>query len=49
VSDYHHALATLLPGKEPQYPLNKRWGGPQNQYGFGEKENLFPCQDLNAG
>jgi hypothetical protein len=31
------------PGKEPQYPLNRRLRGPQGLSGsFGEEENLIP-------
>jgi len=38
----YHALAALLPGKEPQYPFNMGLGGTQNWYGFGKEENLLP-------
>jgi hypothetical protein len=31
VSDKCHAPAALPSGKEPQYPLNRRLGGPQSQ------------------
>jgi hypothetical protein len=34
VSSQHRALATLYPqGKNPQYPLGRRLGGPQSQSG----------------
>jgi len=42
VTVQYHALATLLPGREPQYPFNMRLGGTQNWYGFGKEENLLP-------
>jgi len=42
VTVQYHALATLLPGKKPQYPFNMRLGGTQNWYGFGKEENLLP-------
>jgi hypothetical protein len=35
VSGQLHALATLLPGKEP---LDRRVGGPQSQAGHGGEE-----------
>jgi hypothetical protein len=38
VSDQHHAPAALPPGKEPQYPLDRRLGGPQSQSGHGGEE-----------
>jgi hypothetical protein len=35
--------------KNPNYPLNRRKGGPQGQYGrFGEGKNLFPLPDRPA-
>jgi hypothetical protein len=42
-----HAPAALPPGKDPQYPLDKRRGGLQDWSGRCGKENSFPCQDLN--
>jgi hypothetical protein len=30
--------AALPPGKEPQYPLDRRLGGPQSHFGHGGKE-----------
>jgi hypothetical protein len=37
-----HTLATLSPRKEPQYPLNRRLGGPQSQSGhFGEENGIL--------
>ena len=31
----------FTPGKQTQYPLNKRLGGPQNRYGRFEKNKNF--------
>jgi hypothetical protein len=43
MSDQLHAPAAYNAGKEPQYPLDRRLGGPQNQSGScGEDENLLP-------
>lgn len=37
-----HPIA-LCPGKEPQYPLDRRLGGPQSQSAcFGKKKNFSP-------
>jgi hypothetical protein len=37
------APASLLPGKQPQYSLYRRLGGPQILSGrYGEEKNLFP-------
>jgi hypothetical protein len=32
---------TLLPGKDPQYPLDRRLGGPKNWFGHRLEENSF--------
>jgi hypothetical protein len=48
VSEHHHALIALLPGKEPQYPFNRMLGGSQSQYGFEEMENLLPLPGLKC-
>lgn len=38
----------FMPGKEPQYLLNWRPGGPWSWSGqFGEEENPLLCQELN--
>jgi hypothetical protein len=37
------------PGKEHQYPLNMRFGGPQSRCGrFGEEENLLPLPGFES-
>jgi hypothetical protein len=38
VSGQIHAAATLPLGNEPQYPLDKRVGGPQSLSGHGGEE-----------
>jgi hypothetical protein len=39
--------ASLLPGKEPQYPLDRRVGGPQSRSGHGgEEKNSQPLPGL---
>jgi hypothetical protein len=50
VSGQLHALAALLLGKVPQYPLNKRLGGPQNQSGCSGEDPLPPffCKIVNV-
>jgi hypothetical protein len=41
VSDKLHNLAALIPGKEPQYPLDRRLSGPQiRSKCCGEEKNL---------
>jgi hypothetical protein len=36
-----HAPATLHPGKESRYPLDRRLGGPQTRsWRYGEDKNL---------
>jgi hypothetical protein len=41
-----HAPATLSLGKEPQYPLDRRLGGPQGRYGhYGEEKNFAPAEN----
>jgi hypothetical protein len=43
ISGQLHAPAALLPGKSPWYPLDRRLGGPQNQFGQGgEEKNSQP-------
>jgi len=45
-----HAPAILPPCKSPQYPLDSRFGGPQNQFGWSGEENKYhhcPCWELN--
>jgi hypothetical protein len=44
-------LARFTPQrKNPQYPLNRRLGGPQSCTGcFGEENISCPCWDLNTG
>jgi hypothetical protein len=40
VSGQFHAPAALAPGKEPQYPLDRRLGGSQNRSErVGEEKN----------
>jgi hypothetical protein len=46
VSGQIHAPAALLPGKEPQYPLGRRLGGPQSRSGRRGK-NSTPYRDKN--
>jgi hypothetical protein len=42
-----HALAALPPGKEPQYPLDRRLGGLQSWSGRGgEAKNSQPLPGL---
>jgi hypothetical protein len=37
------APAALSPGLEPQYPLDRRLGGPESRSGgYGEEKHLFP-------
>jgi hypothetical protein len=48
VSGQHHAPATLYPrGKNPQYPLGRRLGGPQSWSGHTrlEDESSAPVGD----
>jgi len=33
-------IVTLFPTKEPEYPIDRRLGGPQSQSGCGGKEKL---------
>jgi hypothetical protein len=40
VSGQLHVPATLLPGKEPRYPLDRRLGGLQNQSRRGGEEKI---------
>jgi hypothetical protein len=45
VSGQLHVPGTLLPGKSPQYPLDRRLGGPQIRSGrLGEEEILDPTR-----
>jgi hypothetical protein len=42
-----HAPTTLLPGKEPLYPLDGRLAGPQSRSGRGcEEKNSQPLPGL---
>jgi len=43
VSDQLHALAPSSPGRGPQYPLNRKLGGPQKRYGmpFKKRKNYL--------
>jgi len=38
VSGQLHVPVALLPGKQPQYPLDRRMVGPQSSSGHGVKE-----------
>jgi hypothetical protein len=43
VSGQLHAPAALPPGKEPQFPLDRRLGGPKSRSGRGgEEKNSQP-------
>jgi hypothetical protein len=43
MSGHLHASAVLTPTRNPQYPLNRKLGGPQSRFGrFGEEKNLLP-------
>jgi hypothetical protein len=45
VSDQLHALAALSRGKaSPQYPLDRRLGGPQSRSGRGGEEKTSQPQ-----
>jgi hypothetical protein len=47
VSGQLHALAILLQGKNPWYPLDRRLGGPWSQSGCGgEEKNSWPLPGL---
>jgi hypothetical protein len=41
VSGQHHALTTLVPGKEPQFLFNRRLAVPQSRSGHFEEEKIF--------
>jgi hypothetical protein len=41
VSGHLHVPATLLPAKEPWYPLGRKLGGPQSWSGRCGEENIF--------
>jgi hypothetical protein len=41
-----HALATLAPRKELQYPLD-RLGGTRADMDFMAKRKILPCQEFN--
>jgi hypothetical protein len=44
-----HASATLLPGNNPSYPLDRRLGGPWSRSGWGgEEKNPQPLPGLEA-
>jgi hypothetical protein len=40
VSDQLHASSALPPRREPWYPLDRRLGGLQNQFGHGGEETF---------
>jgi hypothetical protein len=40
-SGQRHALAALLHGKSPRYPLDRRLAGPQSRSGRSGVENIF--------
>jgi len=43
VNGKFHAPTTLTPGKNPQYSMKSRLGGPQSWFGrFCRKENPLP-------
>jgi hypothetical protein len=49
MSDQLHTSAALLPGKNRQYPLDRRLGGPQSQSGRrGEEKILDPTATPNS-
>jgi hypothetical protein len=49
VSSQLHALGALPPGrKSPQYPLDRRLGGPQNRSGIRGGEKFCPYRDSNS-
>jgi hypothetical protein len=40
---------TIYPwGKNPQYPLDRRVGGPQNQCGSSDENNSLPLSEIEA-
>jgi hypothetical protein len=41
VSSQLHALAASSLGSEPEDPLNKRGGGPENYHGHFREEQIF--------
>jgi hypothetical protein len=42
--------SSLYPrGKDSQYQLSRRLGGPQSQAGHYEEENILLCQESNPG
>jgi hypothetical protein len=44
-----HVPATLCSGKEHQYLLKRKLGGPQNQYGsFKKQKNLSPLPGIKS-
>jgi hypothetical protein len=40
-SGQRRASAALLPGKEPQYPFDRRFDGPRSRYGPRGGETIF--------
>jgi hypothetical protein len=46
VSGQLHAQAALPRGKIPQYPLDRRMGGPHNHSGRRGKEKISPLRGL---
>jgi hypothetical protein len=51
MSSQFHSPAALPRVKSPFYSLDRKFGGPQNRSGRGEKEKShnFPCRELNPG
>jgi hypothetical protein len=46
VSGQFHAQAALPSRKEPQYPLDRRLGGPQSRSGRRGEEKILTLQGL---
>jgi hypothetical protein len=42
VSGQLHVSVALSPGKETEYPLDTRLGGPQSRSGRGEEKKSMP-------
>jgi len=47
VSGQVHALAALLSGKSPWYPIDRRMGGPQSRSGRGGEKKNFQNNNNN--
>jgi len=49
VSGRLHALAALPQGESPQYPLDRRLGGPHSQSGCaGKGKHSLPLEELSC-